>query len=230
MRLVSMLAFALASTFLISDDEAQQLCLGMEKRIMDAKTLHIAFAMTVEVDDQRGELRGNLWLGDGNKTRIEINGTVPGGKTLEMKMVCDGDKMVTQTSGQPSRPPRDPPKTVGEITRGTIARAGIFAGIFYSVPDKEEPKLDDLFQLTDFKMGNRQKIGAMEKLAFEYKIAFRGAKERGLITVWMETPSMLPSKRIFTINDTTHKVRIMESYGEFQVDSKLDLKTFDLPD
>jgi len=164
MRLVSILAIALALTspILIQGDEAEQLFNGMEKQIMEAKTLQIAFDMTVDVDGQKGELSGKMWLGEGNKTRITIAGKVPGGKELDMKMVCDGEEMVTHTAGKSSRRP-DPPKSVGEITRGTIARAGIFAGIFYSVPDKEEPRLDELFQLSDFKLGARPKNGTREK-------------------------------------------------------------------
>jgi len=39
---------------------------------------------------------------------------------------------------------------------------------------------------------------------------------------------MQPTKRVFTITDSSHKVRILESYTEFKVDEKLDSKIFDL--
>ena len=175
------------------------------------------------------KLKGTIWLGEGNKARIDVKGTMGGGKALEMFMVSDGSHMLTKMTGAPSQAPRETPRGTGELIRGTIGRAGVFAGLFYGTNDKKEPTLDELFTLSEFKVGNREKKGLREILVIEHKIAFRGAKEKGMITVWIDSKALLPEKRVFTINDTAHKVRVMEAYESMSIDAKLDDELFALP-
>jgi outer membrane lipoprotein-sorting protein len=235
MHMVSLLALALTAPFVAQDDDALLACRALEKRINEAKSLRITVGMTIELENQRGErkrgeLSGSVWLAEGNKARIDLSGKAPGDKDMQFKMISDGHRMLARVKGQPDRPPHEAPKDIGEIIRGTISRAGIFAGVFYGVPEKEEPKLDDLYQISDFKLGARQKSGSREILIIDYKIGFRGAKEKGLITLALYADSMLPQKRIFTITDAAHKVRIIETYSEFTVDPMLEAKQFDLPE
>jgi outer membrane lipoprotein-sorting protein len=229
MRAVSFLALALLAPMLVQEDEAERACLGMEKRFLEARTLRFSFAMTVEVDTHEDKLKGTIWLGEGNKARIDVKGTMSGGKPLEMFMVSDGNQMVTKMTGVATQAPRETPRGTGELIRGTIARAGVFAGLFYGTNDKKEPTLDDLFQLSEYKVGNREKKGVREILVIEEKIKFRGAKEQGMITVWIDSKSFLCDKRVFTINDASHKVRVMEAYEGMAVDGKLDDELFVLP-
>jgi hypothetical protein len=230
MRLTAMLVLLMTSPLCSQEEDGERVCRKMEKCIMEAKTLRLTFALTAEVDDRKDKLQGTIWLGEGNKARIEVTGTMPGGKELKMQMVSDGTRMVAKVSGNPDRPPRDTPKTCGDIIRGTIGRAGVFAGLFYGINEKDEPKLDDLFQTYDFKIGGRQKQAKRDLLAIEHKISFRGAKDKGMITVVIDTDPNLPVRRIFTINDAVHKVRIFEEYAEFSIDTKLNQATFDLPE
>jgi outer membrane lipoprotein-sorting protein len=229
MRAISVLALALLAPVLVQEDEAERACHDMEKRLLEAKTLRFSFAMKVEVDTNEDNLKGTIWLAEGNKARIEVKGTMGGGKPLEMLMISDGTQMVAKVTGAPAPEPRDTPRSTGELTRGTIGRAGVFAGLFYGTNDKKEPSLDDLFQLSDFKVGNREKKGARQILVIEHKIAFRGAKEKGMITLWVDSKSSLPEKRVFTINDAMHKVRVMEVYEGMTVDAKLEDTLFELP-
>jgi outer membrane lipoprotein-sorting protein len=229
MRAVSFLALALLVPALVQEDEAERACQGMEKRLVEAKTLRFTFAMTVEVDAMQDKLTGTIWLGEGNKAKINVKGTMGGGKDLEMFMVSDGTHMMTRMTGVPSQEPRDTPRGTGELIRGTIGRAGVFAGLFYGTNDKKEPTLDELFTLSDFKVGSRAKKGLGEILVIEHRIAFRGAKEKGMITVWIDNKTFLPEKRVFTINDAAHKVRVMEAYEAMRVDAKLDDELFVLP-
>ena len=63
----------------------------------------------------------------------------------------------------------------------------------------------------------------------EYQIGFRGAAEKGTLTVWIDAASHLPLKRVFTINDASRKVRVTETYSDFVVNAELDSKHFTLP-
>jgi outer membrane lipoprotein-sorting protein len=229
MRAVSFLALALLAPVLVQEDEAERACRDMEKRLVEAKTVRFSFAMTVEVDAAEDKLKGTIWLGEANKARIDVKGTMGGGKALEMLMVSDGAQMVARMTGSANQAPRDTPRGSGELIRGTIGRAGVFAGLFYGTNDKKEPSLDDLFQLSDFKLGGKEKKGRREALVIEHKIGFRGAKEKGMITVWIDSKSFLVEKRVFTINDANHKVRVMEVYEGMTLDAKLDDGLFELP-
>ncbi len=210
------------------EDEAEKAFRAMEQRLLAAKTLRFAFAMTIEVDTREDKLKGTVTLGEANRASINVNGTMSG-KPLEMLMVSDGAKMVAKVVGSPTQGPRDTPRGAGALILGTVARAGVFAGLFYSVNDKKEPELDDLFQVTDVKIGARQKIAGKDVLVLEYVIGFRGAKEKGRVTLWVESKSHLPLKRVFTINDASHKVRVMEVYEGTEIDAKVDDKVFELP-
>jgi outer membrane lipoprotein-sorting protein len=229
MRVQPLLALLLLAPAQLAEDEAERACRDMEKRLVAAKTLQFVFAITVEVDKTKDELKGNMKLGEGNKARIEVKGTMSGGKAIDMLMVSDGTQMVAKLSGAPTQGPRDTPKSMGDLIRGTVARAGVFAGLFYQVQDRKEPALDDLFQLSDFKIGNREKRGSREVLAIEHKITFRGANEKGMITVWIDGKTLAPEKRIFTINDRMHAVRVMEAYEGLATDAKMDDALFELP-
>jgi outer membrane lipoprotein-sorting protein len=236
MRAVGLLLLTLLAPVLVQEDDAERTCRDMEKRLLAAKTLRVSFAITVEVDTQKDNLKGTkdnlkgtMWLAEDNKSRIEIEGTMSGGKELKMLMVSDGSKMVANTTGAPAQRPHATPKGAGELIRGTLARAGLFAGLFYSAPDRKEPTLDDLFQVFDFKILAREDRGIRKILVIEHKIAFRGAREKGLITVWVDSKAFLPEKRVFTINDKANKVRVMEAYEGLKVDDKLDNDLFELP-
>src|SRR6516165_8295681 len=157
---------------LLQGDEAEKACRAMEARILESKTLRLSYAMSIEVDTRKDEVKGTVWLGESNKARIEAKGTWEG-KPVEMLVVSDGAKMIAKGPGGSSPTPRDTPRGSGELIRGTIARAGIFAGLFYTPQDRKEPTLDDLFQLSEFKVGNREKRGDHEILVIEHKIAFR---------------------------------------------------------
>jgi outer membrane lipoprotein-sorting protein len=227
MKAASVLVLVLAPV-LLQDDEAEKASRAMETRILESKTLRLTYAMTVQVDSRKDEIKGNVWLGENNKARIEAKGTWDG-KPVEMLVVSDGSKMIAKGPGGSSPMPRDTPRGSGELIRGTIARAGVFAGLFYTPQERKEPTLDELFQLSEFRVGNREKRGAREVLVIEHKIAFRGAKELGMITIWVDSKASLPEKRAFTINDSAHKVAVMEVYEGVVIDGKVDDDLFQLP-
>src|SRR5438128_1927642 len=95
MRAVAVLALMVGAPGLCQEDESERACRDMEKSVLAAKTLRLSFAMTVDVDKRQDKLKGSLWLGEGNKVRIEASGTM-GGKPLEMLTVSDGSSMIAK--------------------------------------------------------------------------------------------------------------------------------------
>src|SRR5439155_18913242 len=172
MRAVAVLALLIGARSLVQEDEAERACRDMEKRLLAAKTMRVVFALTLEVDARQDKLKGGLWLAEGNKVRIEVDGTMAG-KPMAMLTVSDGTAMIAQGNGV-GPAARETPRGTGELIRGTVGRAGVFAGLFYRGPDSKDPAVDDLFQVSDFKIAAREKMGEREVVVIEYKIGFRG--------------------------------------------------------
>jgi outer membrane lipoprotein-sorting protein len=228
MHTLAMLVATLVAPLYGQEDEATRASRGMEKKLLEAKTLHLTFAMTIEIDKNSDKLSGQVWLAEDNKARMNIKGTI-GGKQVEMTMVSDGKRMLAKVNGVADQGVHDTPRGAGELMRGTIGRAGVFAGVFYGVKDTQEPRLDDLFKVTGFKIAGREKSGNHDCLVLEYKILFRGASDPGNLKVWIDSQSLLPVQRVFTTSDQGKTVRVLEVYGELTTDAKIDPQLFELP-
>jgi outer membrane lipoprotein-sorting protein len=228
MKALAILAAALAAPLAVQPDEASRTREEMERKILAAKTLKLSFVMEVQVDNNTDKLSGQVWLGEQNKARMEIKGKFAG-KPLEMLMVSDGKQMVAQVSGLKDKGVHDTPRGAGALIRGTIARAGVFAGLFYGVNDSTEPRLDDLFKVSDCKLSGREKLDQREAMVLDYKVLFRGAKEAGELKVWLDSQSFLPVQRVFRLADQGHKVRVFEVYRDFTVGGEIEAKLFELP-
>ena len=59
---------------LLQGDEAEKACRAMEARILESKTLRLSYAMSIEVDTRKDEVKGTVWLGESNKARIGPKG------------------------------------------------------------------------------------------------------------------------------------------------------------
>jgi hypothetical protein len=136
--------------------------------------------------------------------------------------------MIARMTGVADTGPRDTPLGAGELIRGTIGRVGVFAGLFYGPSDRQEPRLDDLFKVSTCKV-RPDKLAKREVLLLEYKLHFRGVKEPGDNQEWVDRQTLLPVQRVFTMADQGKKVRVLEVYGDFAIDTKLDAKLFELP-
>lgn len=228
MQLAGLLAVVLVVPAASQEVDGERVFRAMEKRLENAKTCRFSYALSISIDGREDNLKGTIWLGENNRARIEANGTFMN-KNMEMLMVTDGFQTVARATGQSQQPARDTARGAGDLIRGTIARAGVFAGLFYSVTDKKDPAPDDLFTLSDFKPARKEMLDNREVLVFEYKIAFYGAKDKALVTIMIDSLSQLPARRIVNLTDSGRKVQIIEIYRAFEIDGRLDEKLFELP-
>jgi outer membrane lipoprotein-sorting protein len=59
------------------------------------------------------------------------------------------------------------------------------------------------------------------------QLDFDGKSAR--MSVWIDTKTQLPSKRVVAVEEDGQKFRITETYSTFAIDPKLEPKLFEIP-
>ena len=91
-------------------------------------------------------------------------------------------------------------------------------------PDGEETRM----KVYDFEAGAAEKVGERQAKVIHYRFG-KGGNDDPKVTVWIDAKTGLPLKRSLLIHPESEKIRITEAYREFELDPKIDAKTFDLP-
>jgi outer membrane lipoprotein-sorting protein len=213
-------------------DDAEKLFRQMEAKMVKAKTIDCTFDVKVEAE-KTGTMKGTLLLGEGNKVRMEMAGEF-GGMKGKITMISDGTKMKAIGEGAPARPAEDTPKWMSEAMRALLARAGVALPFMMHSPrppEKEkEFKVDDHFTVSDFKLGKKEMVDKQEAQVVQYTLMLKMPKEEKVdASVWIDTKTQLPLKRVFTATMDGKKFTITETYTKMDVDGKIDPKQFELP-
>jgi outer membrane lipoprotein-sorting protein len=131
-------------------------------------------------------------------------------------------------------PASDMPKNAGAKTLTAVARAGVFASVMLvSVARTGEKPVEvdvnEQLKLSDFKLGKKEKVGDSEAQVIDYTLTVKGEKEPMQCSVWVDTKTNLPLKRVLRGKEGTEKATVTETYSKFTVDGKVDPKSFELP-
>jgi outer membrane lipoprotein-sorting protein len=206
-------------------NDAEKLFRDMEKKVTSAKTLECTFEAKLEAPrDQNGTITGEVVLADGNKWFTEYGGEV-GGRKGKTTSISDGIKVVDIESDMPNKT-RDANKGQTGILCASVARAGLMASFFYVA--KELKAADDL-KASDFKLGKKEKVGDKEAQVIDYHLTMKGLEVPLSISVWVDTKTKLPLKRVVTVMKGDEKGTITETYSKLKIDEKIDPKKFELP-
>jgi len=214
-------------------DDAEKLFRQMEAKLMKAKTVDCAFDAKVEAD-KTGTLKGAVLLGEGNKVRIEMSNE-SGGMKGEETVISDGTKSKASDKGALTT---DVPKWLGEAVRAAVARCGVallsVLGPRPADPEKEFPekefKIDEHFQVSDFKLGKKEMVNKQEAQAVQYTLTLKKPKKEKIeVSVWIDPKTQLPLKRVLTGTLDGKKMTITETYTKMEIDGKIDPKQFELP-
>ena len=92
---------------------------------------------------------------------------------------------------------------------------------------EKEPGLDDLFKVSDFVLGKTEKVGEREAQVIVYKLVMDN-RDTAETTIWLDTETKLPLKRVLSSKIDNESLRITETY-EIHVNGKIDGKNFELP-
>jgi outer membrane lipoprotein-sorting protein len=85
---------------------------------------------------------------------------------------------------------------------------------------------DKVLLVKDFKLGLSEKVGGREIQVVIYVIQSKCSKVPLQASVWIDTQTHLPAKRVLIVDEGQRAWRITESYSEFTIDAKIDPKLF----
>lgn len=204
-------------------NEAEQLFRKMEAKLLKARTLECVFEVKFEIA---------FALAEGNKFRADF--TIKNGETSSKHtLISDGVKVVINDKGSQGEVPEPVQKmftALIERAHGIFARGGAQALIIPSEwlgEMKKDTKVEDLFQVADFKLGKKEKVGGRDAQVIEYKLTIKPDKEAITIRTWVDVKTNLPLKR--AMGDEKEKGGITETYSKLTLDEKIDPKKFELP-
>jgi hypothetical protein len=226
MRWLSLLLiFAFAAPVHAQDNEAEKLYRTMEKKIRSCKSVQLTFDADTPLEKGlQIKLKGTLRWAVGDKIRIEMDADLFG-KQMKMLMLCDGKTMYTKMDEQVQTQDKPADAGVDQIS-GFISRIGL-ASAFMSTAvlgeKKERFDLDKELPIKDFKLGAREKIGKVNAQVVEYTVTAKGKEFK--VSVWIDPQVSLPLKRTVEADGN----RVVENYGAFTIDGRLDTKMFEVP-
>jgi len=208
------------------EGEAKKLFRAMEKKILAAQSLVVEFNSQNTVDDKKLKftVKGTIYIAAGNKTRLDLESELfqLGGKTL---IVTNGESKYAKVGDKVFDKGPFPPK--GEVLLALIARFGASSAALEQKIATAD--LDKDFPVKNFKLGVKEMVGKREARVVQYLVQDKKIGDLAEVTVWIDTKTQLPLKRVVAGKKDTKVGDLTETYSVFTVDSKLDGKLFDIP-
>jgi outer membrane lipoprotein-sorting protein len=210
-------------------NEAEKLFRQMETKIIQAKRLQCAFQTTFKGINTSGKVKGELTLAEGNKSRLEMSGEIDGNKGTST-IISNGVKLVIFEPGNPT-PTTDVSKSHNDIYRVSLTRSGLTMAVYLArtLEDAKELKIDDAFQVSDFKQLKKEKVGDQDAQVIEFALRLKGLDGARTVTFWVDSKTNLPLKSIVVAQIGAEKVTFTETYSKLTIDGKIDPKKFELP-
>jgi outer membrane lipoprotein-sorting protein len=221
--------------------KAEKLFQAMANTLTTTKTLQCSFAIAIELNDRKGRFNGRLAFAEGNKYRLEADGDFFGNK-LHIESISDGMKM-KWTMGAAGQPPQsatgDVPPKANEFLRESMARSGVFIGLFPKPTKKAQPevcdvcleqnkKAEEIYEVSNFKLGGKEMLGKREIRQIEYRLTI-DKQDQVAVTVWLDTENNLPLKRQLAMSMAKEQLQMVETCTDFRINELIDAKEFAVP-
>ncbi len=212
--------------------DAEKLYRAMEKKVRGAKSLRVA--LDGETDSQdiniKGTVKATIYATQGNKSRMEIDLEMDG-KAEKLLFLTDGKAHYTKQGDKGTVDP-NPKKAEqeGKLVPVMIARIGLTGTwmMAHAVAGEEkEIDLDKDAPVTNFKLGAKEMVGDKTAQVVTCKLDFDGTSAK--MSVWIDTKTHQPLKRVVAVDQDGQMLRITESYTTFAIDPKLEPKLFEIP-
>ncbi len=180
------------------ENQAEKLFRGMEQQIRTAKNIRLRFDLSMtDALGKKGNVKGTLILGEGDKFRAEAEGKLFG-QGVKFTSVSDGTKVKSIVDPAPPKDdkPEKPPKGSGAYFRGALPREGFFLSSLEM--DQRGDRGPDLFKLADFKLAGKEKIGERNTQVIQYTVTVKGAKDPLSMKMWLDAETKLPVQLAIT--------------------------------
>jgi outer membrane lipoprotein-sorting protein len=209
--------------------EAEKLFRQVEKKLQSAKTVQATFDAKIAFFGMTGSAKGKMVLGEGDKFRLNAELDVLG-KNITTTVVGDGTKVFSKDSEKQVLETKNSPKDLGAYFRGVWPRVGLLTGSDEATKAVDQvPKVDEVFQVSDFKLGAKEKVGSVETQVVEFNVKSKGKDMPLKVKVWIDTKASLPAKVEVRLDMMGIMVEFAETYTDFVIDGKLDAKLFEQP-
>jgi outer membrane lipoprotein-sorting protein len=210
------------------ENQAEKLFRESEKKLAEADQVQITVESTLEGTPKKGRLKGTLLLAKGNKASMVVQGNLRG-EEFKISAVSNGTKMKMEMIMSKPQEEQDTPKNLNAMFAGSFSRVGMLAGFRTRTQQagEKEPGLDDMFKVSDFVLGKKEKVGEREAQVIDYKLVMDN-RDTAESTIWLDTETKLPLKRVFSSKNDNESLRITETY-QIRLNSKIDGKKFELP-
>jgi outer membrane lipoprotein-sorting protein len=230
--LAALVLALLAPVAVAADEEAKAAFAKMESTVRKAKSFQTEFRTSTTVGKKSdADTKGRMLIA-GDKVRIEVE-SKDTRASAKLLLVSDGKKMYASVTDRPAKN-RDAEKQLSERTLASVARAGLMfeVDLTHIVTSDDELRAFDAekeFPVSGFKFGKKETIGGVETQAIDYTIKFTVAKDPATATVWIDTKTNLPVKRVIVMKLGDAVITTTEEYSKSAVDGKIDEKEFALP-
>jgi outer membrane lipoprotein-sorting protein len=204
-------------------NEAGRMFRTMEEKLATAKALECRF----EIKMDPMSYKGSLFLAEGNKARLEINEATKEWP-MRCRIVSDGTRLSYQDNGLDHANVSHTPKDFNRDILTWVARPGVFLPQA-PLPDVRADDAKDRFPVSDFKLGNKEKVGEWEAQRLEYRLAVKGQESNYLVVIWLDLKTGLPLKRMVSPWGAKERLVLVETYTKLMLEPKVDTKNFDLP-
>jgi outer membrane lipoprotein-sorting protein len=209
------------------ENEAEKLFRGMEQKVRTAKTLQLRFELSItDADGKKGNAKGTLILGEGDKYRAEAEGKLFGEAVIKFTSVSDGSSVKSFGVSVPKEgKPEKSAKGAGASFRETLPREGFFLSTLEM--DRRGGRAPDLCQMSDFKLAGKEKIGGRNTRVIQYTVTVTVKDYKDPLSMkmkmWLDAETNLPVKLAMTgaKSDLTDVTDVTETYSEFTVNAKV---------
>ncbi|HYT87337.1 MAG TPA: hypothetical protein VEL76_01330 [Gemmataceae bacterium] len=219
---------------LAQTNEAEKIFRAMEKKIIEAKAFKVTVAIDAKGDtkDRVGRFKGFLLLTSNNKARLKASG-VDFGEVRNWEMVSNGKQVKLRpyslgvSESFKEEATLETPKNLHRHLATRVSQLGVYLNLLRTAllvfgSDDPRSKLD----LWGFKEGTAEKVGGRDAKVVRFRVGPRAEKEHAVITVWIDTKTLLPLKRVIVPNLRSVGI-IIETY-EFTLDPRIEAGAFEL--
>ena len=235
LALLSLLAAVPALAPAQDGDEAKKLFDAMEERLTKAKSVSLAFRVELMPDGKEAiKLLGSLAFAEGSRVRLEAEGAIFGEAT-KLGMISDGKRLrLTKAQKEGPQPHHlTAPKNLSPAFARVVGRSGLFLGLDYLGRQFDrkaggELRPDELFPVSDLKLGGREKVDGRDTRMLTYAVQY-DARRKLNATLWIDAQTGLPLKRVLSPQAGAVKEPITETYTDWKLNKKVEAKQFELP-
>lgn len=208
------------------DKEAEKLFGAMEKKIAEAKTIHVRYEMNVSLLGNKANGKGIAVIGENDKFHYTLN-AVFGLEKINNKIIGTGNK-IYEMGLNAQTTSADSPKALGNFLCAGLSRIGLFfATSELNTSDKDLTKAADQFKATNFKLGVKEKVGNADTQVVERTFLMK--EDKVTVKHYINIQTGLPAKMELRMEQGKFIIEVMENYSEFTIDGKVDPKLFEAP-